>query len=611
MRRTNSGPQIWTAANEGRPWSLYTRPVAREDLFVGENLPAGAALIEEGLALGAQTAVGSSAFCRDRGVRSEVEWKRSRMAAGEIEWSAIMGLASLEEQVAGLERLHAFGQETGVVIDRALCIPNWVTGLPDRLRERAPASTSFVLGGLEDHVAVAEAAPIMPCFNDFHIGSPAAVPNTRAAIESGGTYTGVLSQYVWDLPYFESDVESVAENIKAIALVAEKWTDEVVVDSYLDDGMCAEFVDNVSLIGYARLERYIVENLCGARYATGFGQLLTDIPTKIAVWLALAEVLKADHPALSYLYGNTIDASDSLLTGNYGIASSEYMIFAATERRYRTGVALLPNPITEKVRVPTVEEIADIHAASHVAAGKALELEDLLDFSNVEEMRDVLVREGTQFFENVLGGLPEFGIDVRDPMQVMLGIRRIGAQRLENLYHPLERDNDQPNGIAAVSPTEFTMRATEMIDSETAAIRDRGLADAVTGRCFVVASADTHFYGKFVLTGVLRELGAEVIDAGVGRNPEDLAALLDGRPETTSLAVSLHNGQCLAYSERLMGIMLAAGRHTDVFVGGRLNAIFPGESEPRDAVAELREIGVIPCTTVSDLAEKLARAKVG
>ena len=61
----------------------------------------------------------------------------------------------------------------------------------------------------------------------------------------------------------------------------------------------------------------------------------------------------------------------------------------------------------------------------------------------------------------------------------------------------------------------------------------------------------------------------------------------------------------------LMSIMLAAGRRTDVFVGGRLNAIFPGESEPRDAVAELREIGVIPCTTVSDLAESLASAKVG
>lgn len=127
----------------------------------------------------------------------------------------------------------------------------------------------------------------------------------------------------------------------------------------------------------------------------------------------------------------------------------------------------------------------------------------------------------------------------------------------------------------------------------------------------VVGSGDTHFYGKFVLTGVLRELGAEVIDAGVGRTPEDLAALLEGRSETTSLAVSLHNGQCLAYSERLMSIMLAAGRRTDVFVGGRLNAIFPGESEPRDAVAELREIGVIPCTTVSDLAESLVSAEVG
>ncbi len=280
-------------------------------LFDGEDLPSGAALVEAGLAIGAETPAGRCAFCRSRGVRSEVEWKRSRMAAGELERSMIMGLASLEEQIEGLRFLHEFGERTGVVIDRGLVIPNWLTGLPPRLREQAPKSTSFVLGGIEDHVALAEAAPIMPCFNDFHIGSPAAVENTVAAIAAGGTYTGVLAQYSWTLPYIESDVEAVAETIKAIAVVAQKWSDEVVVDSYLDDGLPAEFADNISVIGYALLERYVVEELCGARYATGFGQPTSHIPTKLALWLALYEVLRAEHPPLSYLYGNTIDASDT------------------------------------------------------------------------------------------------------------------------------------------------------------------------------------------------------------------------------------------------------------------------------------------------------------
>lgn len=576
------------------------------DLFAGEDLPSGAALVEEGLALGAQTEVGTCLFCRDRGVRSEVEWKRSRMEQGELEWSAIMGLASLEEQVGGLRRLDELGRRHGFVIDRALCIPNWVTGLPDRLRERAPAGTSFVLGGREDHVAVAEAAPIMPCFNDFHIGSPAAVENTRAAIESGGSYTGVLSQYVWDLPYFESDVEVVAENVKAIAMVAEKWTDEVVVDSYLDDGICAEFSDNISVVGYAKLERYVVEELCGARYATGFGQLLTDIPTKLAVWLALAEVLRSDHPALSYLYGNTIDASETYLNGNYGIATSEYLIFAAAERRFRTGVAFLPNPITEKVQVPTVDEIADIHAATHVAAARAPRLEEMLDFRATEEARDILVAEGTRFFNNVIVGLTDWGVDVRDPLQVMLALRRIGARRLEDLYHPLPRDPARPNGIAAFSPTEFTRRAAEMIATEVSGIHEQGLAPAIAGRRFVIGSADTHLYGKFVLAGVLGELGAEIVDAGVGRSPEELVATLREQPEATTLAVSLHNGQCIPYSQRLMDLVRESGRGNEVFIGGRLNAIFPGESEPRDATVELRKTGALPCASVTEMAASLA-----
>ena len=575
-------------------------------LFDGEDLPSGAALVEAGLAIGAETPAGRCAFCRSRGVRSEVEWKRSRMAAGELEWSMIMGLASLEEQIEGLRFLHEFGERTGVVIDRGLVIPNWLTGLPPRLREQAPKSTSFVLGGIEDHVALAEAAPIMPCFNDFHIGSPAAVENTVAAIAAGGTYTGVLAQYSWTLPYIESDVEAVAETIKAIAVVAQKWSDEVVVDSYLDDGLPAEFADNISVIGYALLERYVVEELCGARYATGFGQLTSHIPTKIALWLALYEVLRAEHPPLSYLYGNTIDASDTLVTGNYGISAAEIVAFAATEKRYRTGVALLPNPITEKLQVPTVQEIADIHASARSAAAKGAEFESFIDFTAIEELRDLLAEQGRRFFRNALEGLPRFGVDVRDPLQMLLAIRRLGAQRLEQLFHPGARDATRPGGIVPVSQTEFTRRSAELVADEVTRIRARGIADAVRGRRLIVGSSDTHVFGKFVVVSVLRELGAEVLDAGVDRNPEDLAALLAQAGDGTALAISTHNGQCVRYAERLMELLNERSARPTVFVGGKLNSIEDGDSEPRDATDLLRRAGVVPCARVEDLVGHLA-----
>jgi methylmalonyl-CoA mutase cobalamin-binding subunit len=574
---------------------------AEEPLFEADELPPGAALVEEGLALGSTITAGRCAFCRSHGVRSEVEWKRSRIAAGELEWSMIMGLASFEEQMEGLRFLQEFGERTGVVMDRGLIIPNWVTGLPQRLRERAPRGTSFVLEGTEQHIALAEAAPIMPCFNDFHIGSLAAVENTTAAIEAGGTYMGVLAQYTWTLPYVESDVELVAENVRAIGVVAQKWSDDVVVDSYLDDGMPAEFVDNVSMIGYAMLERYIVEELCGARYGTGFGQLISDIPTKVAIWLALDEVLRADHPPLSYIYGNTIDASDTLVTGNYGISAAEIVAFAATEQRYRTGVAFLPNPITEKLQVPTVQEIADIHASARSAATKGKEFASFLDFTAIEATRDLLVEHGRKFFDNALKVLPSFGVDIRDPLQVMLGIRRLGAQRVEQLFHPGARDETLPSGIVPFSQTEFTRRSATLVSQEIERIRARGLADAVRGRRFIVGSSDTHVFGKFVVVTVLRSLGAEVIDAGVDRNAEDFVALLAGDGDDTSVAISTHNGQCVRYAEQLMAILGQRSARPQVFIGGKLNSIEEGESEPRDATDLLRRVGVLPCASVEDL----------
>jgi methylmalonyl-CoA mutase cobalamin-binding subunit len=122
----------------------------------------------------------------------------------------------------------------------------------------------------------------------------------------------------------------------------------------------------------------------------------------------------------------------------------------------------------------------------------------------------------------------------------------------------------------------------------------------------IVGSSDTHVYGKFVVASVLQALGADVIDAGVDRNPEDFVALLARQGDDVAMAISTHNGQCVKYAERLMGILGRGGLRPQVFVGGKLNSIEEGYSEPRDATDLLRRAGVVPCASVEDLVAHFA-----
>ena len=519
-------------------------------IHLPSDLPDGCELVTQGRLLGKAAMRGVTPFCELHGVQSEAQFKAAQAEAGDLSWCMIMGLSSVDDQVAGLRYLHDMGQSTGAVIHRGLVIPNWISGLPQQVRRQAPAGTSFVLDGVEDHRRIAEAAPIQPCFNDWHIGSPYCLQNTVAAIEVGGSYHGVLAQIAWDLPLWKDDVARVAENIKAIALVGAKRDDWLIVDSYMDDGMASHFLDNVSVMGYAMLERYVVDDLCGARYATGFGGLISDIPTKVSVWLALYELLKAEHPCLSYLFGNTIAPSRRDVVQNFGVVATEYAVFAAVERRYRTGVSLLPIPITEGVEVPTREAIAEARLVAGMAAEQGRELHKLIRWEEVEKQRDVLVEQGRRFFVNALDLLHGGGVDVGDPLQVFLGLKAVGPAVLEAVCHPGPRDPDLPNGIVPFVPTELSVMTRQMVEVELAEIRAKGLGEVLRGRPFIVASADTHWFGAYALVTVLRELGAEVVDLGAERNPEDVAAAvstagLDGGPHRVGVAVSTHNGQCL------------------------------------------------------------------
>jgi len=575
-----------------------------------ERVPDGRSVLKEGINIGREVSAGSSRFCEERGVRSESEWKRLQAEKGNIQWNVEMGLSTAAEQAEALEYLWEWGKQSGIVIDRCLSISNMINGLPLELREKAPRGTSFELVDPEDWAIISQAAPIAMFFGDHHVGSPNSVFNTLSAIKAGTNTVGALSQYTWTYPYCDDEVAQVVETVKALGILAAKRDDGIMHESSIGDGISGQFLDRASEIGYMLFEQYVVEELCGADYCAGLGYLMSDIPSKLATWLALHDCLKAchtgkEHNYVSFIQGNTLEPTEDINT-NYALTVAEFIPFAVLERTNKTGVAYMADPAAECMRVPTLEEIVEVFSVCNVSLKKSREFEHakMFDFSEVERLRKTLADAGLRFFNNIVRGLMDLGVETEDPVQVLLAVRRLGASRLESDYHPGERDASLPRGIVPFVPVDLLKKPMKEKDDILEAIRSEHPGTSLGGVKVVVGSGDSHEYGTFVVSGVLNALGAEVVDGGIELTPERALGLLADE-RTPYLAVSIHNGQGLDWGSRL--VSLAMGHEQDIkfFMGGRLNAILEGETEPVDITDILKAKGIIPCQDVVELTREL------
>jgi len=561
--------------------------------LIPKGIPKGRDVIQEGRNIGKTIEVGVSAFCREKNVRSITDYKQKRAEKGLITWQMIMGLPSIDEQIEALKDIYQWGKETGIEIDIGQIIPDTRMGLPPDMRDKAPKGSSFMLNGLDDYVRIAQAAPIQLVCADSHIGSPASVENTINAVRAGAGYVGSFAQFIYNYPYFKDDVTQVVATIKAVGIMAEKKNNNLIVHSYMHSGIPGLLMDHASIVGYARLEKYIVEELCGAKYSTGYGQLTGKLPTKIATWLALHDILKADHPSVTFIYGNTIEVTEHV-GSNYAITTSEVIPFTIIEQTYKTAAAFLLVPAKEAVRAPTREEIKDIFRVGQTARDKARDFEKMFDFSYVNELRSLLVTKGKQFFENILKGLPGLGVNITDPIQITLALRRLGAARLEELFHPGERDSSLLNSISPFVPTELMRISVNSRDEAIKKVYSDQLADVVRGRKIVVGSTDWHAFALHVLSSVLENLGAKVINGGVDLDPEEILDLAS-EAATPYIVITTHNGLCLDYGTHLME------------VAKQRNQVEGGGTELIDVSDRLIKLGINPCKEVSEVIRKIAK----
>lgn len=572
--------------------------------LVPPRLRPGHELLTEGAVMARDWQVGRNLFLDTAQVACEADYKRRTAAEGRIMQHAHIGFRSVERTLEAIRSVHESCAGRGVTVDRFGITLDWSMGYPIAERDKRPRGTGIVLTGPEDFARITGVVPAAAHFGDFMLGLPGAVENTRAALAAGVTTVGNLGQYfTFRLPDWDDDVATTEATVTALGLIAAQPV-EVLVHSNLDDGFAGLFSDMSSALGMVLVEKYIVEELIGARASHCYGHHFTAPLVRLAFHHALMQV--TDTPG-SMIFGNTVSYK-STPAGNFASLASYLQADIWSLRRQHSGHAINPVPVTENERIPDTDEIID----AQTFAGKLVEHASasfgLIDLAPVDAMAAKLVAGAHQFRDRVLAGLAQIGVDIRDPAAAMLALRRIGPRRLEALYGVGTQDLAAWGGRHALVEAEWV----EELRHETEAWLDKVAAPVRTGigragLKVCVASSDVHEHGKSLIEHLLTQLKAEPVDGGTSADPDDLVAIALANG-CDVIAISTYNGIALRFATEVLAALERAGASLPVCIGGRLNQI-PEDSNsglPVDVTDDLARIGAIPCISPERLVAELS-----
>jgi len=574
------------------------------------DLPAGNEAVAEGKEMAKGIERARSAYCEEKGVGSEREWRGRAREQGIPCTCMNIGLATWADTREALGLIHEDALSRGVrPPDRFNLIAERRMGLPKDKRAEAPQETGPVMMTEQDWWELAHTVPIQPEAADNTIGGPGSVENALDALQAGITTIGVLSQYSWRWPYFDDDVTQTMVTLQAAGLLAAFKDEGVVFDSYLEDGYPGVFHDYANYIGWAMVERYISEELIGAAYSPSWGGLTQNPVIKSAVTLALYEV-NPDRVPLSYVQGDTIGNTEDF-DANMAVLNTDVLFTKMTDMRYRLGAAPIAVPVTETERIPTWQEVATVQTISRRLEDYVPMVEPVVDWAQIEAMRDQLVRGGRAFFDAAIKGLDAAGIDVRDPAQLLLVLKRLGSTRCEELFGAGEPDPEFPRGRRPVLETDLVRSTMEERERLLVELQNRREEEAIRGMKVLVTSTDVHEFAEFLLSSTLAAVGTEVIDFGINRDPEDIVkAVIE--TDADAVVITTHNGVARSFGRRLMEELRTTGSaEVPVFMGGVLNEDVEGSDIPIDVRGDLNATGIETPGTIDSLVDALIDRRRG
>ena len=556
------------------------------------DIPPGNDAVKEGRSLAGEVRIGQTRFMKEMGVSSEAEFKRQCIREKRITYHAHIGLNSWDSTAAALNALYEAGQSEGFTVDRAgICLDRRM-GLPVDHRKKVPAETGPMLESPEEWAEVGRISPIQPHMGDFMIGFPASTENTVYALKAGVTTIGNLSQFFsHEVPGWKNHITTSQETVRAISLMGALSEQGTLVHSYLEDGFGALFYDCATVAGWAFLEKYLVETLMGAKLSHCIGGLTTD-PVKRAGWIfALHEI--HEHDCLgSMFYGDTISFSDDFTT-NSGLVSEYLMWDILAQLECPTGHAVLPLPLTEGLRIPSIQEIIEAQKLGHRIQKTAETLFRHIDFSESYKFADTIVSEGKKVFNHALQGLQEAGVNIKDPLELLFVLKELGPAVFEEVFGAGIIDETCIRMRKPVIRTDVFKMSEKSIEENRRLFIETKNKRLLYGRRLLIASTDVHEHAILILKELCAEAGAEILYLGSEKNPDEVA-LAAVEQNADGILLSTHNGMALQYAERLKSEMARIKCRIPVVIGGVLNQKTPGRELPIDVSSHLKELGFKP-----------------
>lgn len=553
------------------------------------DLPKLNVVLDESKRIADFVQIGRTSFMDKYDVSSELEYKRRCIKEGRIMYHSHIGMNTWAETAAGLRGIYEFAESNGFRLDRAgICLDRRMS-LPKEMRKHAPQETGPYLETEEDWMQVGQAAPIQPHMGDFIIGFPASTENVVAALRAGVTTVGNLSQFfAHEAPMWRRRDITTIETVKAFGIMGYLREKGTLAHSYLDDGFGALFLDCCTSAGWAYLERYIVEELLGAKLAHCVGGLVSD-PVKRAGWIFALDEIHDNDCIGSMFYGDTI-SSHRDPERNRSL-SYEYLLWdIMTQIECPTGHGIMPVPLTEALRAPSLDEICEIQLMAREVEAIARRMHQHFDFSASRAFAQIVCTKGKKIYQVALDFLADCGVDVKDAVQMLYLLKSIGPRMFEDAFNPDAKGSSSiPNDIYSM-----TLRATEawrpiFEKAETKRI--------LSGHKMLLASSDVHEHGLLLVDKLLRIAGAKVVNIGVERNPDEVVqeAVEKG---VEVIFISTHNGMALEYARNLLDEMEEQDVSLPVCMGGVINQNMEEGTVPVEVTEDVEKLGIM---VVSDL----------
>ena len=554
-----------------------------------KDLPDMKTLNHEVDSIAKDVTIGKTLFMEKYGVSSEREYKEKMMKEHKVMKHSAVGLNSWQQEEEGVKRIYNELTESGSYIDRyGLCL-DWVMGVPEEYRSKMQAGSGLILRSEDEWARVGQVAPVQPHLGDHMIGSLNGLNNTKLGLKAGVTTIGNFSHYyTYEYPGLDMEEYRTVDMVKAIGLMARFSDQGTIIHSNLDDGFGAQFHDLANMVGYAKLERYVCEDLLGARVGHCFGNLFNDPMVRIIFNSAMTKI-NTYHTPGSMIYGNTIDFTYNM-PKNYANLTAYSMADAIGQMISPSGHAITPIPITEAIRVPAIDEIIEAHNTVDMAIESAKYYKDYIDIAKVESEADLLVACGNVFFERVLNGLDDQNVDITHAGEVLAALKAIGAAQLEANFGVGQKDKDAVGGRIPVRATSIVKEIDKQQDKIMSNIT--GLDEKpLKGINVIVASTDVHQFGAEICKNVLEKAGANVFDLGTNVAVEELGDMVV-ETESKAVLISTYNGIAYSFGKEMTKEFKKMNIELPIVMGGRLNEIMEGSELPVDVADKLQGMGI-------------------